>query len=81
MTQAGRRDGRKAGHPVHALPPREAAAVVIYDHALATGFARGFEVGRHQPLALVVTIIAVRISAPTSTAPLSRPGSRAALSR
>ena len=50
----------KAGHPLHVNPARAQAA--IYDHALSIGFARGFEVSAGiMLLALIITIVAIRI--------------------
>ncbi len=50
----------KAGHPVHVNAARAAAA--IYDHALAVGFSRGFEVSAAiMLLALIVTVAMIRV--------------------
>ena len=63
----------KAGHPLAGTAAQVKAA--IYDHALSVGFARGFEVSAGIMLiALIITIAAVRSSAPTWPAPrLHRP--------
>jgi MFS family permease len=51
----------RAGHPVHAAPGQKVPAA-IYQHALATGFSRGFEVSAGIALpGLVVTIAAIRV--------------------
>ncbi len=53
----------KAGHPVHASAVQARAEVAaISNHALATGFSRGFEVSALVAfIALIVTIIAIRV--------------------
>jgi EmrB/QacA subfamily drug resistance transporter len=53
----------KAGHPVHVSAAQaKSAATAIYDHALAIGFSRGFEVSAGIMLiALVVSIAFVRV--------------------
>ncbi len=63
----------KAGHPLAGTAAQVKTA--IYDHALSVGFGRGFEVSAGIMLiALIVTIAAVRSSAPTWPAPrLHRP--------
>jgi hypothetical protein len=49
----------RAGHPVH---PGEPLAATIYNHALATGFARGFLVAAGIALlTLAINIAAIRI--------------------
>ena len=51
----------KAGHPVPAAAGRSVPAA-IYQHALATGFSRGFEVSAGiAVLALIVTLAAIRV--------------------
>ncbi len=50
----------KAGHPLHGTAAQVKAA--IYDHALAVGFSRGFEVSAGIALlALIITIAAIRV--------------------
>jgi EmrB/QacA subfamily drug resistance transporter len=50
----------KAGHPLHVNAAKAQAA--IYDHALAVGFSRGFEVSAGIALlALIITIAAIRV--------------------
>src|ERR1035438_4109874 len=50
----------KAGHPFHGTVAQAKAA--IYDHALAVGFSRGFEVSAGIALlALIITIAAIRV--------------------
>jgi MFS family permease len=63
----------KAGHPLAGTAAQVKTA--IYDHALSVGFGRGFEVSAGIMLiALIITIAAVRSSAPTWPAPrLRRP--------
>jgi EmrB/QacA subfamily drug resistance transporter len=53
----------KAGHPVHLTAAQsKAAASQLYDHALATGFSRGFEVSAGiMVLALIVAIFMIRV--------------------
>jgi EmrB/QacA subfamily drug resistance transporter len=53
----------KAGHPLHLTAAQaKAAQAGIYDHALAIGFSRGFEVSAGiMLLALVVTIAMIRV--------------------
>jgi EmrB/QacA subfamily drug resistance transporter len=53
----------QAGHPVHLTAAQaKAAQAGLYDHALATGFSRGFVVSAGiMVLALVVAIVAVRV--------------------
>ena len=53
----------KAGHPVHLTQAQTASArLAIEHHALAVGFARGFEVSALIALlGLVVTIVAIRV--------------------
>src|ERR1039458_5967857 len=49
----------KAGHPVHVNPTQ--ATTAIYNHALAVGFSRGFEVSAGIALlALIITIATIR---------------------
>ena len=51
----------KAGHPVHGTAAHVKAAIL--DHALATGFSRGFEVSAGiMLLAVIVTIVAIRVT-------------------
>ena len=51
----------KAGHPLHASAA--VAQKAIYDHALAVGFSRGFEVSAGIMLiALIVTIAMIRVT-------------------
>ena len=51
----------KAGHPVHGTAAQVKAAIL--DHALATGFSRGFEVSAEiMLLAVIVTIVAIRVT-------------------
>ena len=51
----------EAGHPVHVNAAHAAAA--IYDHALAVGFSRGFEVSAAiMLLALIVTVAMIRVT-------------------
>jgi hypothetical protein len=70
----------KAGHPLAGTAAQVKTA--IYDHALSVGFGRGSEVSAGIMLvALIITIAAVRSSAPTwpgtTRAPrCSRPGNR-----
>jgi hypothetical protein len=63
----------KAGHPLASTAAQVKTA--IYDHALSVGFGRGSEVSAAIMLiALIITIAAVRSSAPTWPAPrLRRP--------
>jgi EmrB/QacA subfamily drug resistance transporter len=50
----------RAGHPLHGSAAQ--AKVAIYDHALAVGFSRGFEVSAGiMLLALIVTIAMIRV--------------------
>src|ERR1039457_2845056 len=50
----------KAGHPVHVNPTQ--ATTAIYNHALAVGFSRGFEVSAGIALlALIITIATIRV--------------------
>jgi predicted MFS family arabinose efflux permease len=50
----------KAGHPLHVNAAKAQAA--IFDHALAVGFSRGFEVSAGIALlALIITIAAIRL--------------------
>ncbi len=50
----------KAGHPVHVNAAQ--AKTAIYDHALAVGFSRGFEVSAGiMLLALIVTFVMIRV--------------------
>jgi EmrB/QacA subfamily drug resistance transporter len=50
----------KAGHPVHVNAA--AAKAAIYDHSLAVGFSKGFEVSAGIALlALIITIITIRV--------------------
>jgi hypothetical protein len=50
----------KAGHPLHVNAAK--AQTAIYDHALAVGFSRGFEVSAGIALlALIITIVAIRL--------------------
>ena len=58
------------------------AKAAIYDHALAVGFSRGFEVSAGiMLLALIVTIVAIRVTrADLAGAAAAAPGSRPALS-
>jgi EmrB/QacA subfamily drug resistance transporter len=53
----------KAGHPLHVTAAQaKAAQAAIYDHALAVGFSRGFEVSAGiMLLALIVTIVMIRV--------------------
>jgi EmrB/QacA subfamily drug resistance transporter len=53
----------KAGHPLHVTAAQaKAAQAAIYDHALAVGFSRGFEVSAGiMLLALIVTIAMIRV--------------------
>jgi EmrB/QacA subfamily drug resistance transporter len=53
----------KAGHPVHVTAAQaKVAQAAIYDHALAVGFSRGFEVSAGiMLLALIVTIVMIRV--------------------
>ena len=57
--------GQAAAAAGAARPERQAAAgqlpAVIYRHALAAGFTRGFEVSAGILLALIVTIAAIRL--------------------
>ena len=51
----------KAHHPVHGTAAHVKAAIL--DHALATGFSRGFEVSAGiMLLAVIVTIVAIRVT-------------------
>ncbi len=51
----------RAGQPVHAAPGQKVPAA-IYQHALATGFSRGFEVSAGIALlALIITIAVIRV--------------------
>ena len=51
----------KAGHPMHGTAAQVKAAIL--DHAMATGFSRGFEVSAGiMLLALIVTIAAIRVT-------------------
>jgi hypothetical protein len=54
----------KAGHPQHLTAAQaKAAQTGIYDHALAVGFSRGFEVSAGIALiALIVTIVMIRVT-------------------
>ncbi len=54
----------KAGHPLHATAAQaKAAQAGIYDHALAVGFSRGFEVSAGiMLLALIATIAMIRVT-------------------
>ena len=54
----------KAGHPVHLTAAQaKAAQTELYNHALATGFSRGFLVSAGIMLiALVVSIVVIRVS-------------------
>src|SRR6266849_2157392 len=70
----------KAGHPLAGTAAQVKAA--IYDHALSVGFGRGFEVSAGIMLiALIVTIAAVRSSAPTWPAPRLRRPARSGTTR
>jgi hypothetical protein len=53
----------KAGHPLHVTAAQaKAAQTGIYNHALAVGFSRGFEVSAGiMLLALIITIAAIRV--------------------
>jgi EmrB/QacA subfamily drug resistance transporter len=53
----------KAGHPVHVTAAQaKAASAAIYNHALSTGFSRGFEVSAGiMVIALIVVLAAVRV--------------------
>ena len=53
----------QAGHPLHLTAAQaKAAQAGLYDHALATGFSRGFVVSAGiMVLALLVTILAIRV--------------------
>jgi EmrB/QacA subfamily drug resistance transporter len=63
VAQAAGAAAAKAGHPVHLTAAQaKAAQNTIYDHALAVGFSRGFEVSAGiMLLALIVIIVMVRI--------------------
>jgi hypothetical protein len=51
----------RAGHPMHGTAAQVTAAIL--DHALATGFSRGFEVSAgFMRLALIVRIAAIRVT-------------------
>jgi hypothetical protein len=51
----------RAGHPLHGNAAQAKAA--IYDHALAVGFSRGFEVSAGiMLLALIVTVAMIRVT-------------------
>jgi EmrB/QacA subfamily drug resistance transporter len=54
----------RAGHPLHAtVAQAKAAQTSLYDHALSTGFSRGFEVSAGIALlALIVAIVAIRVT-------------------
>jgi EmrB/QacA subfamily drug resistance transporter len=54
----------RAGHPLHATAVQaKAAQASLYDHALAVGFSRGFEVSAGIALiGLIVTIVAIRVT-------------------
>jgi EmrB/QacA subfamily drug resistance transporter len=54
----------KAGHPLHLTAAQaKAAQVAMYNHALATGFSRGFEVSAGiMVLALIVAVFMVRVT-------------------
>jgi EmrB/QacA subfamily drug resistance transporter len=50
----------KAGHPLHGTAAQ--VKVALYDHALAVGFSRGFEVSAGIALlGLIITIVAIRV--------------------
>jgi EmrB/QacA subfamily drug resistance transporter len=53
----------RAGHPLHLTAAQaKAAQAGVYDHALATGFSRGFEVSAGiMVLALIVAVFMVRV--------------------
>ncbi|MGD0685171.1 MAG: MFS transporter [Streptosporangiaceae bacterium] len=60
-TAAAKAAAAKAGHPLHVNAA--AAQKAIYDHALAVGFSRGFEVSAGIMLiALIVTIAMIRVT-------------------
>src|SRR5712691_1214223 len=70
----------KAGHPLAGTAAQVKAA--IYDHALSAGFGRGSEVSAGIMLiALIITIAAVRSSAPTWPAPRLRRPARSGTTR
>jgi predicted MFS family arabinose efflux permease len=64
VAQAGAAAAVKAGHPLHlSAAQAKAAEVGIYDHALATGFSRGFVVSAGiMVLALIVAIVMIRVT-------------------
>ena len=66
----------KAGHPVHASAAQaKSAATAIYDHALSTGFSRGFEVSAGIMLiALIVAIAFIRVKRADLAGAASAPG-------
>jgi len=61
--QAAAAAAAKAGHPLHVTAAQaKAAQSAVYDHALAIGFSRGFEVSAGiMALALAVTIAMIRV--------------------
>jgi hypothetical protein len=71
----------RAGHPLHQSAAQ--AKAVIYDHALAVGFSRGFEVSAAIMLiALIVTVAMIRVTrqdlAGVQPMPAARPEGTAA---
>jgi EmrB/QacA subfamily drug resistance transporter len=64
VAQAAAAAAAKAGHPLHVTAAQaKAAQAGIYDHALAVGFSRGFDVSAGiMLLALIVTIAMIRVT-------------------
>ena len=54
----------RAGHPVQMTAAQaRAARAGLFDHALAAGFSRGFEISAGiMLLALIVTVVLIRVS-------------------
>ena len=65
----------RAGHPLHQSAAQ--AKAVIYDHALAVGFSRGFEVSAAIMLiALIVTVAMIRVTRQDLAGVQPMPGAR-----